>query len=275
MELHIMLAASMLLCLASEQTVQAYSAILNKADHTELRIVPAPGKVTIDGDLKDWDLSGAILMFIDEASKETHQLCGAMMYDKEYLYVGGHLKDPTPMRNQYHFGGQLNMAWNADALQVFLVANPDIRSDALTMTGKRMPADEQKFVNYVTLWYSTKDKKAGYFSLRTLSFKEPTLNPPGVHGVWVKDQDGKGCTFEYRIPWKVLYATGPMKAGDAIQMIWQVHWGNDRGTELKSGITDVRNPNSNALGYMGPGAWGTGRFMKEGNLPLPAKSAPP
>ena len=92
--------------------VYGYAAVQNKADHTELRIVPALGKVTIDGDLKDWDLSGPILMFIDKASKETHQLRGAMMYDKEYLYVCGRLKDPTPMRNQYHFGGQVNMAWS-------------------------------------------------------------------------------------------------------------------------------------------------------------------
>ena len=267
MRFHKMLTTGLLLCLASEQTAQAYSAILNKADHTEVRIVPAPGKVTIDGDLKDWDLSGGIPMFIDEASKETHQLRGAMMYDKEYLYVGGRLKDPTPMKNEYHFGGQVDSAWNADALQIFLIANPAIRPQALTITGARMPADEQQFVNYITLWYSTKDKKAGYFSFRTLGFKEPTLNPPGVQGMWVKEEDSKGCTFEYRIPWKAIYATGPMKGGDAIQMLWQLHWGNDQGTELKSGINDVRNPNSNALGYMGPGGWGLGRFMAEGNLP--------
>jgi hypothetical protein len=89
-----------LLCLASERTAQAYSAILNKADHTEVPIVPAPGKVTIDGDLRDWDMSGAILVFMDEKSKETHQLRGAMMYDKDYLYVGG----------------QGNSDWHADAL---------------------------------------------------------------------------------------------------------------------------------------------------------------
>ena len=38
------------------------------------------GKVVIDGNLSDWDLSGAIFMFIDEASKETHQIRAAMMY---------------------------------------------------------------------------------------------------------------------------------------------------------------------------------------------------
>ena len=42
-----------------------YAAVQNKADNLEIRIVPAPGKVTVDGDLKDWDLSGAIFMFVE------------------------------------------------------------------------------------------------------------------------------------------------------------------------------------------------------------------
>jgi hypothetical protein len=262
-----MLTAGALACLALTQAVHAYVAILNKADNTAIRIVPAPGKVAVDGDLKDWDLSGSIFMFIDEASKDAYHVRGAMMYDKEYLYIGGRWRDPTPMMNQTAFGGAVNMAWNADAIQIFLVAHPDIRSQASTMTGARMPAEQQHFVNFIALWYSTQDRKAGYFSFFTLGYKEPVLNPPGVEGAYVKDGDGKGCTFEYRLPWKVLRAPRPLTGGDAIQMLWQLHWGNDQGTEVKSGINDVRNPNSNSLGYMGPAGWGLGRFMATGNLP--------
>ena len=87
-----------------------YAAVQNKADNLEVRIVPAPGKVTVDGDLKEWDLSGAIFMFIDEASKESYYIRAAMMYDKDYLYIGGVWKDPTPMMNQTGFGGDLQNA---------------------------------------------------------------------------------------------------------------------------------------------------------------------
>jgi hypothetical protein len=98
------------------------------------------------------------------------------------------------------------------------------------------------------------------------------VNPPGLEGAFVEDADGKGCTFEYKIPLTVLRAPRPYKGGDDVQMQFQIHWGNELGTELKSGITDVRNPRSNTLGYMGPAAWGLGRFMDKGNLPPPPKS---
>ncbi|MDA1088638.1 MAG: hypothetical protein O2901_16700, partial [Verrucomicrobia bacterium] len=249
-----------------------YAAVQNKADNTEIRIVPAPGKVTVDGVLADWDLSGAIFMFIDEASRDAYHVRAAMMYDKEYVYIGGHWADPTPMMNMNHFGGDVQNAWNADAIQMRFVSDPSIKSDASTIYGGRMPAEQQKFVNHINLWYSTQDKKAGYQASYTLGFSDGVLNPESVQGAYLKDADGKGCTFEYRIPLAVLRAPRPFKGGDKVQMQFQIHWGNQMGTELKAGITDVRNPKSNTLGYMGPDAWGIGIFMAEGNLPPPEKS---
>ena len=261
------------LCVLAAVILSAYAAVQNKSDNTEIRIVPTPGPVRIDGDLKDWDLTGGIFMFIDEASKQTHQVRASMMYDAEYVYIGGRWKDPTPMTNMTGFGGDVGAAWNADAIQIRFVADPQIRSRASTMTGARMPAEEQQFVNHITLWPSTRDQKAGYQALYTLGYKDAVVNPDGVQGAFVKDADGAGCAFEYRIPLKVLRAPRPYQAGDAVQMQFQIHWGNEMGTELKSAITDVRNPMSNSLGYMGPDAWGLGRFMATGNLPPAEKPA--
>ncbi len=249
--------------------VLGYSAIQNKSDNLEIRIVPAPGKVVVDGDLGDWDRSGEIFMHIDEASRDAYHVRAAMMYDEDYLYVGGRWADPTPMRNMTSFGGDVGAAWNADAIQIRFVSDPSIRSRASTMTGARMPEEEQYHVNHITLWYSTEDEAAGYHAGYTLRPRDDVLNPEGVEGAFVKDADGKGSTFEYRIPWSVLRAPRPLTGGDAVQMQFQVHWSNDDGTGLRTGITDVRNPNSNALGYMGPDAWGLGRFMNTGNLPPP------
>ncbi|MDP7023396.1 MAG: sugar-binding protein [Kiritimatiellia bacterium] len=247
-------------------TAQAYVAIVNKSDHTQIHVVPPPGAVTIDGKLDDWDMSGANLMFMDAADMDTYSVHGAMMYDKDYLYIGAHVKDPTPMLNMHAFGGAGNMAWNADAIHVFLVANPKVRSKVSTQGGPKMPPDQQKYVNMLTLWYSTEDKQAGYYCNYTLGWHDNVLNPPGVEGAFRKDADGKGYSMEYRIPWKALRADEPLKGGDAIQASWQMHWGNDQGTAVRCGMGDVRDPDGMDLGYMGPKSWGMAIFEKAGNL---------
>jgi hypothetical protein len=255
------------------RAARAYVAIVNKTDHSEIHVVPPPGKVVIDGKLDDWDLSGAITMFIDEASKASYSVRGAMMYDKEFLYVGARVKDPTPMMNNYSFGGEASKAWDADAIQIFLVSNPDLKSNASLQTGGRMSPEDQQFVTTFWLWYSTQDKAPGFFSLRTLQYQNPTLNPPGVEKAIVKDEDGKGYTMEYRIPWKVLRTPREIVPGDTMQCQWQLMWGNDRGTATRCGMTDVRRGTSGDLGYMGPSSWGTAIFEKEGNLKLVEKSS--
>src|SRR5438034_3339742 len=96
----------------------AYVAILNKDDHQEIHIVPTPGPVKIDGDLGDWDLSGSVLMYLDEASREVYSVRGAMMYDRDALYVAGHVKDPSPLVNQYSFADDPGLCWDGDAVQL-------------------------------------------------------------------------------------------------------------------------------------------------------------
>ena len=123
-----LIVAVCLLAFGSLENVLAYSAVQNKADNLEVRIVPAPKKVVIDGDLSDWDRSGEIFMFIDEKSRDKFHVRLSMMFDDEYLYVGGHWADPTPMRNMISFGGDVLQSWNADAIQMRFLSDPAIRS---------------------------------------------------------------------------------------------------------------------------------------------------
>lgn len=222
--------------LLSASAAQAYVAIVNKTDHSQIHVVPPPGKVVIDGKLEDWDLSGAIEMFIDEASRDSYSVRGAMMYDTEFLYVGAKVKDPTPMRNNYSFGGEAGKAWDADAIQIFLVSNPDLKSNVSRQSSGQNSADSQ-FVTTFWLWYSTQDKAPGFYSQCTLKYQDPTLNPPGVTGAIVGDEDGKGYTLEYGIPWKVLRAPREIVGGNTMQCQWMLLWGNDRRTTTCCGMT--------------------------------------
>jgi hypothetical protein len=263
--------AAVLLALVLTHIVNGYAAILNKADHQAIHIVPAPGKVAIDGDLSDWDLSGAIFMSLDQASKNVYSVRAAMMYDADALYIAGHVKDPSPLINHYSFADDPGLSWDADAVQVRFISDPAIQSSASLQTGGQMPAEQQKHVCHLTMWHSTRDQKPGFYICYTLNFTDGKLNPPEVQGAYRKDADAQGYTFEYRIPWSLLRAPRPLKGGDKVQVQWQQHWGLDIGRGLRCGLTDIRNPASGDLGYMGPASWGQGIFEKTGHIKLPAQ----
>jgi hypothetical protein len=252
-------------------SVWAYTAAVNKTDYQEIHIVPTPGTITIDGDLKDWDLSGAVEMCIDEASRSTVNLTCAYMYDQGAFYVGGHVKDPSPMINQHDFASDMSLTWDADCLQLRLLSNPAIKSKASLQSGGRMSAEDQKYVCHLDLWYSTRDQKPAFMIRYTLGFSGMLLNPPEVHGVYKKDPDGKGYNFEYRIPWKILRLDKPWKDGDAVQTQVEMNWGDPKGEKAIAHLTDVRVKDSGDLGYMGPSSWGLGIVHGTGHLKLAKK----
>ena len=73
-----------------------------QTDNHGIHAVPTPGKVTIDGKLDDWDLSGQVLICYDlESLRDVYSAQVGMMYDAASLYVALHWKDATPMGNSH------------------------------------------------------------------------------------------------------------------------------------------------------------------------------
>jgi hypothetical protein len=85
--------------LAPAATGETTNMIGGQSQNVGIPVVPAPGKVTIDGDLKDWDLSGRVWAFADKSIRSRYSAEVAMMWDAANLYVAIHWKDPTPMFN--------------------------------------------------------------------------------------------------------------------------------------------------------------------------------
>ena len=56
--------------------------------HKQLYAVPAPGRVSVDGKLDDWDLSGQIEMLSSLKRKEMQNAKFAMMYDRRRFIFG-------------------------------------------------------------------------------------------------------------------------------------------------------------------------------------------
>ena len=105
-------------CLASQFVGSAAVANDNgRGRHQQLYAVPAPGQVTIDGSLADWDLSGQIEMFVIQATRGTMNAKFAVMYDADALYLGADVNDPSPMMNMRSPATDPRQGWNADSCQ--------------------------------------------------------------------------------------------------------------------------------------------------------------
>ena len=105
-----------LLCLA------AFVPAVTAQEHRFDRViaVPAVGPPTIDGNLADWDLSGAVESVYDEALRSRFALTFALMYDDAALYVGARFVDDSPLVNRHDPAVEPNPGWAADCLQVRL-----------------------------------------------------------------------------------------------------------------------------------------------------------
>ena len=71
------------------------------ARHDKIYVVPRTKPVVIDGKLNDWDLSGQLWIYAQSETAEMQSAHFAMMYDNEALYVGGLVRDTSPMMNRH------------------------------------------------------------------------------------------------------------------------------------------------------------------------------
>src|SRR5262245_62310042 len=85
--------------------------------HSRLYAVPAPGPVTVDGDLKDWDRSGELETYVMAATREVQFGKIAMMYDKDALYIGGVFRKPYIIINRHSPEADGERGWDADSIQ--------------------------------------------------------------------------------------------------------------------------------------------------------------
>ncbi|MBQ3807449.1 MAG: hypothetical protein II840_05780 [Kiritimatiellae bacterium] len=205
----------------------------NQAQNEGLDVVPAPGKVVVDGsiDPAEWDLSGQIWSFADWDARETFSVKSAAMYDAEFLYLAFDWRDPIPLNSKVDPKSDPGRGWMADAVQL------------------RTCTDSM--VAWFTMWGYDGGKKPALEYVLAGDGKDPenkqVENPkrllyPGVDGVtelgegvelaYKMAPDGKGFTQEVKIPWRIVYANDEhrAKAGDRFRMGLEFYWGTPAGT---------------------------------------------
>jgi len=251
--------------------------------HKKLFAVPAPGKVTIDGQLNDWDLSGQIYMYVMSETADTMSAKFALMYDATNLYISAVVRDTTPMMNRHDPLVTGLEGWNADSCQFRLTVDPKMGYPVNAYMDGSGDAANPNIV-HLTLWHYT-DKAQACLTMQTsMHYNSPhkEWGPFGVvsndqfQGKYVKMPDNGGYTFEYSIPWTTLGATNPLKAGNLVAGTVQFNWGQADGLKTNGGWAyDVMA--APGFPYQSTSCWGKIIFAEYGNLPkeIVEEGAPP
>ena len=117
-------------------------ATAQQTNNAELRAVPAPRKVAVDGQLDDWDLSGEILICYDLARlADVYSVRAAAMYDATSLYLSFHFKDKTPLVNYVDPKSEPEAGWKADSVELRIKTDRVAQLQCWYFTGARTGAD--------------------------------------------------------------------------------------------------------------------------------------
>ena len=241
--------------------------------HKKVYAVPVPGKVAIDGKLDDWDLSGQIFMYVVSETSEMQSARFALMYDPEAAYLSGVVRDPSPMMNRHDPNVDPDRAWDADVCQIFLSLDPAL---GYPIHKSSFNKDESDKMCTLILWYYTDRKEPNLVAMRAMTFSKPLRPDLSANGVisrekfqaaYAKAEDGRGYTFEYRIPW-ATFGVSPVKAGDVLAGSVCAFWGTPDGLKTAGGgawCYDVMA--GPGFVYQSSSVWGKIIFSEKGNLP--------
>lgn len=243
------------------------------ARHKKIYVVPAPAKLTIDGKLDDWDLSGQTQMYVYRETADMQSARIAMMYDGEAFYVSGVVRDPSPMMNRHDPKVDADKAWDADVCQLFLNLNPAL-GYPLTLTQNQDNKGTDKDLTILYLWHYTDRQESCLAVLKGLPPRPDTRYPARgavpagrFEGAYMKAGDGGGYTFEYRIPWSTLGATRPLKAGDLTAGTVFALWSTPDGLKTAGGSAWAYDVMAfPGFAYQNSACWGKFIFAEKGGL---------
>ena len=232
--------------------------------------VPAPAGVKVDGDLGDWDKSGGVFTYITPETRAMQSASTYVMYDDQAFYLGGEVKDPTPMVNMHDPDMNPGFGWDADAMQFRIYLKPQYPGTESGYDSK----GEYNIVSFL-LWYFTGKQDPVLNLSYSMKFLPPKQGWKGgvvprefYEAVYKKDADGAGYTFEYKIPWSTLSDQYKLKGGDLTAANFQYMWGTADGMKTL-GIAGwaydlLRMP---GFPYQSSICWGKAIFSPTGHLP--------
>ncbi len=225
-----------------------------ETENLNIRIVPPPGNVIVDGKIDDWDLSAGVFVCSDvENLRDKMAVWIHAMYDADNLYVLARWIDETPMSNPGSIAG--DHGWNGDCLQLRIIADPE--------------ANNPPPICWVTAWRDRHGK-----DVVDLDFPKKTLEPTkdakrlGAQQIFLQNDDGKGYVQEMALPWKTVIAGGiaPKPGG---RIVFSVEPNFNTGSNFRISMKDIFRPGvtpDRVFTFMADRCWGYGILQAGGNV---------
>ncbi len=247
---------------------------ITRATETEnlgIRVLPAPGKVTVDGKFDDWDLSGGIFACGDvENAASNYAVWFHAMYDAENLYLLARWMDPTPMNHPGSIKG--DYGFSGDCLQVRIVTAPDVTAAEVTSSDQKANDAPTARTAHITCWRD-RDKLDVIDMEYGRHFNEGKVKDAkgqGAQQAFLEWPNHKGYTQEISIPWKLLNKPGvELKTGSRMLMTIEPNFTVGTGGRLT--IKDLFKPNvalDRVFTFQGNGGWGFATLVDKGNVNL-------
>ena len=227
-----------------------------KTEQPPMCIMPAPKAVTIDGDLKEWDLSGKIgPVTFDEDSMDDYHGTFYAMYDKDNLYLAAVIVQPHPPYNTYPYKGV--GSWNGDDVIIRMSSNPKL---PVPIQGSEQSMAKSPDLFTADFWWNHQKKLAywdGYYGMDGDHLTTDKM--PGIEVAVKSAKDGKGYTSEIKVPWKLINPNFHPQAGDQIAFTWEISVANNNPSDPARAFQIFAN-GGGSWAFTNPGMWGKAVF---------------
>jgi hypothetical protein len=254
--------AWLILGLAVGACVALPPAHATQTENHGLHAVPAPRRVTIDGSLAEWDLSGQVLMCYDiETLRDLYSARIALMHNGGNLYVGIHWKSPRPMSNRHDPRYEADKAWAGDSIQLRLKTDRIAHLTAWYHAPKKEPAIQISYGKSLT-------EPFGGGETVLLQTRGAELTG-GAAMAFRRDPDGKGYVQEIRLPWRLITRGKRYRAGDQFRCGVELLWGSTDWPEQRYADNLMPGQTSREFFWQAVNAWGPVFLEPRGRLRLP------
>jgi sugar lactone lactonase YvrE len=249
-------------------------AVATETENLNLQVLPALGKVVIDGQVDDWDLSGGTLACGDvENQRDQYGIWIHTMWDADNLYILARWMDLTPLNHPGSIKG--DYGFNGDCLQVRVLTAPAEKLEKAATRGSPQqdsgPDHPGARTSHITAWRD----RDGLDTVKIdwgQKFNEGSVEAKEKGGrqafkVW---DDKRGYTQELSIPWTLLSRDGwKPEAGARMAMTFEPNFLTRAGSRLT--IKDIFRPETGidrVFTFQAPNCWGFATLEAKGQAAL-------